>query len=397
MTRPARLLIVSSGHLCCNPRPVKEAFTLGNAGHAVTLLTPLTDLRLSVLDASLSKNAPFTHTCIPHRHSFALRLHQWLARRSVPAGVHSIHALGDASELLAAARNISADLTIVHNEVPHWIGTRLLAEGRRVAADIEDWHSEDLRPEDRRHRPLRLLQKTEHTLLHQAAYTSTTSLALAEALHARYGGQRPHVITNSFPLQPAHVRSAPGMPPSFFWFSQTLGPSRGLEAFLAAWSLAKAPSRLVLLGEPCHGYKERLLALVPTDFRARIEFLPLVPPDELPAIIARHDIGLALEDASIRNRDLTITNKILQYLNAGLAIVASDTAGQREVLNRSPEAGFIAATADEPTFAAQLDQLLKDSARLHASQRAARQLAEDCYCWEREAPRLIELVESSLR
>ena len=140
-----------------------------------------------------------------------------------------------------------------------------------------------------------------------------------------------------------------------------------------------------------------LLPELPTDFRARIEFLPLVPPDELPAIIARHDIGLALEDASIRNRDLTITNKILQYLNAGLAIVASDTAGQREVLNRSPEAGFIAATADEPTFAAQLDQLLKDSARLHASQRAARQLAEDCYCWEREAPRLIELVESSLR
>jgi hypothetical protein len=122
-----------------------------------------------------------------------------------------------------------------------------------------------------------------------------------------------------------------------------------------------------------------------------------VPPEELPALIAQHDVGLALEDAAILNRDLTITNKILQYLNAGLAIVASDTAGQREVLARSPDAGIILSrTADATEHARQLDHLLTDRAALAARKQAARLLAETHYCWEKESPRLLALVEKAL-
>ena len=35
----ARILIISAGHLCRNPRVVKEADALGRAGHDVTVLT----------------------------------------------------------------------------------------------------------------------------------------------------------------------------------------------------------------------------------------------------------------------------------------------------------------------------------------------------------------------
>jgi hypothetical protein len=188
----------------------------------------------------------------------------------------------------------------------------LLRQGRRVAADFEDWYSEDLLPEDRRNRPLQLLRKTETDLMRHAVYKSTTSAALSHALAGRYGGDRPHVITNAFPLQPDPRTGAPGEPPAFFWFSQTLGPGRGLELFRAAWLRTTRPSRLVLLGESCSNYHQQFLAGLPADFRSRVSFLPLVPPAELPALIARHDIGLALEQSFIVNRDLTISNKILQ-------------------------------------------------------------------------------------
>src|SRR6185369_12705024 len=102
---------------------------------------------------------------------------------------------------LRRARAFPADLTIVHNEVAHCVGVRLLDAGRRVAADIEDWHSEDLLPQDRLRRPLALIRATECALLQRAAHTTTTSHALASGLQARYGGQRPEVISNSFPLQ----------------------------------------------------------------------------------------------------------------------------------------------------------------------------------------------------
>jgi len=273
---------------------------------------------------------------------------------------------------------------------------RLLAEGRRVAADIEDWHSEDLLPHERSYRPLGLLRTDEAALLKTATYTTTTSHALSDALHARYGGRKPAVVTNSFPLSEADLARPSGDAPSFFWFSQTTGPGRGLELFLSAWARTTRPSHVSLLGEVHPEYAQKLLTRLPPSFRERVRFLPLVPPAELPRVIAGHDIGLALEQSFIVNRDLTITNKILQYLNAGLAVVASSTAGQREVLGHAPDAGLLVDLHETTRLASQLDNLLSDPTALSRSRRAARRLAESRYCWERESPRLLNLVATAL-
>ena len=63
-------------------------------------------------------------------------------------------------------------------------------------------------------------------------------------------------------------------------------------------------------------------------------------------------------------RNLTITNKILQYSNAGLAVVASDTAGQREVLGRAGGAGIAVPLDNAEALARVLDSLLADRAAL---------------------------------
>lgn len=400
-----RILVVTNGHLCRNPRPLKEAETLGRAGYDVTVLAVRNHASSESTDAAILCSAPFrriTVDLLPGYEASAAavwcgRARQWLARRAAThLRISTMESLGPAAALLRRAARHPADLTIVHNEVPHWVGTRLLAQRRCVAADIEDWHSEDLLPHDRLSRPLPLLRKVECRLLREAVYTTTTSHALADALHVRYGGRLPHVIGNSFPLQPLPARSLRGVP-AFFWFSQTLGPGRGLEHFLAAWTLTRHPSRVVLLGETRGGYDRQIVSRLPERLRSQVTFLPLVSPYDLPALIATHDIGLALEQSFIVNRDLTITNKILQYLNAGLAVVASDTAGQREVLAHSPDAGVIVATHETTAFTATLDGLLADRTALARRKAAARRLAEEVYCWERESPRLCALVEQVLR
>jgi glycosyltransferase involved in cell wall biosynthesis len=401
-----KILVITNGPLCRNPRPLKEAETLGRAGYDVIVLTVRNHLPSEAQDREILRTAPFRREPIDMLPGFETpagtvwprRLRLWLARKAASrAGLATVHSLGPAGAILRRAQQLPADLVIVHNEAPHWAGTRLLAQGRLVAADLEDWHSEDLLPPDRRHRPLGLIRRVERTLLQHAVHTTTTSHALAEALHARYGGTRPQVITNSFPLQPGPHTGLPGEPPSFFWFSQTLGPGRGLELFLAAWRQTTFPSRVVLLGESQADYREKLLRLLPSGRHGQVEFLPLISPAELPAVIARHDIGLALEQSFIVNRNLTITNKVIQYLNAGLAIVASDTDGQREVLTHAPDAGLVVEMHETGRFAAALDDLLADRAALARRQQAARKLAEDVYCWEREAPRFVEIVARSLR
>ena len=401
----SRILIITNGHLCRNPRPLKEALTLGRAGYNVTVLTVRNHAPSEVSDRALLEDAPFRQAVVDLLPGFAAgrgkiflrRLLLWTAREAAAkARLPTIRALGPAGALLRRARGLPADLTIVHNEVPHWVGLRLLLTGRRVAADIEDWHSEDLLPTQQTHRPLALLRRIERTLLTRAAYVSTTSDALAAALHVRYGGHCPRVVTNSFPLQDRPRSGPPGDPPAFFWFSQTLGPGRGLEEFVDAWARTTRPNRLVLLGEVYGGFARDLLARLPAERRAAVDFLPLVAPRELPGLIARYDLGLALERRDILSRDLTITNKLLQYLNAGLAVVASDTAGHREVLARGPEAGVAMDFRDAASASAALDALLADRSALARRQQAARRLAEEVYCWEREAPKLLAAIETVL-
>lgn len=404
MSHVPSILILSSGALCRNPRVLKEASALGAAGFEVTVLTLAESADFEAQDRELLAAAPFRKLALGTGRSggwtrgvrFTHRLASWLARKAVPFGIESRLALGTSHGLAQRARRFQSDLAIVHNELPHWIGARLLKGGRRVAADIEDWHSEDLGVAERARRPLRLLRASEATLLRQARYCTTTSHALAGALAVRYGAPRPIVITNSFPLQ-LRVDRDSAHPPSLFWFSQTIGPGRGLEPFVAAWAQTQAPSRLVLLGNARAGFVEDLRRTLPSAKQPSLQQRSIVPPGALPALIAGHDIGLALEPAHPRNKDLTISNKILQYLNAGLAVLATGTAGQREVLANAPGAGLIVDLDDPAALIEQLDMLLRDRARIERMGTAARAAAERTYCWEREAPRLVSAVETALR
>jgi glycosyltransferase involved in cell wall biosynthesis len=114
-------------------------------------------------------------------------------------------------------------------------------------------------------------------------------------------------------------------------------------------------------------------------------------------LIAKYDVGLALEPASPESRYLTTTNKIFQYLNAGLAVVATPTAGQREVLAQAPEAGLLVDLKNPARLAATLDEIVGDPARLAAMGVASRRAAAQLFSWDHCAPRLLAAVASALR
>lgn len=407
--KPARILIVSAQHLCRNPRVLKEALTLGGAGYNVTVLTVASSAAFAADDRALAAGQPFRFEALdlvssgpaPWSRGFIQRLGPWSARWwQRRTGFECAQALGPAAALRRRAlmRAREAELVIVHTELPLWLAPCLRRAGHRVAVDLEDWHSEDLLPADRRHRPLRLLRAAEADALRHAAYVSTTSASLAAALVATYGGRPPLVLRNTFPLA-AEARTlapAPAAHPRLIWFSQTVGPGRGLEQFLAAFSLLQQPATLALIGSVVPGYQETLLALLPAPRRACVEFHPPVSADRLPALLAGHDVGLALEPAEPANKQLTTSNKLLQYLNAGLAVIATDTAGQREVLHAAPGCGLLIDSDQPARTAAQLDEILADPERLSAMQHAARAAAEREFCWEKDAPRLLEAVARAL-
>ncbi|MDP1580395.1 MAG: glycosyltransferase [Candidatus Didemnitutus sp.] len=406
--KPPRILIFTSAHLCRNPRVVKEATTLGAAGFDVTVLTVSTHERFERFDRELLRGAPFRRVTLDYSLNswrmrtadIAQRTSTWLARKlNRHLHIESPQALGPAHALLARALREPADLTIVHTEIPIWAACSLIREGRRVAVDVEDWYSEDLLYRDRLARPLRLLRDSEAFSLRNAVYSSATSQSMADALTRSLACPPPIVIRNTFPLQAKSRLDRPtdGKPPRFIWFSQTVGPGRGLELFLAAWSRTRQPSQLYLLGDERPGYRDKLMELLPAHRRSDLRFLPIVTPAQLPVRLAEFDLGLALEPRWPLNRDVTISNKIFQYMNAGLAVVATTTAGQREVMEAAPDCGLLVKANHTTALAAQLDEVLASPARLRAMQQASRRAAEQMFCWEREEPRLIAAVNQALR
>ncbi len=401
----ARISIVSSLHLCRNPRVWKEASALANAGHDVTLVHVSAHPDYEVVDERMMAGAPFRRLKVDllgtrpmeRLSAFSRRSMIWLARRlNRGIGANLPGALGPGRALRRLTAGTRADLVIVHTEAGAWAGAQLLRRGWNVAADFEDWYSEDLLPEARRSLPLQRLKAIEGELLQKAAYVSAPSEAMADALQRAYGGNHPLALSNSFPLQPEPAPRTANRVPELVWFSQTIGPGRGLELFLAAWSRTPLPAFLTLIGAVTDAYRASLLSTLPASLRARLTFQAPVPADDLPAFLARFDVGLALEQGDPPSRDLTITNKILQYLNAGLAVFASDTAGQREVLEREPAAGVLAPLGDAVAAAAALGRLLEDRRELAIRQAAARRLAERVYRWEREIPRLLAAVDGAV-
>jgi glycosyltransferase involved in cell wall biosynthesis len=104
------------------------------------------------------------------------------------------------------------------------------------------------------------------------------------------------------------------------------------------------------------------------------------------------DVGLALERSEPSNYALTTTNKIGSYLLAGLAIAATDTAGQREMLGDTPSAGFLYPSGKPELLAAGLQTWMKDRNALRVAQQAAWDVARAKFSWNIEAEKFLRVL-----
>jgi glycosyltransferase involved in cell wall biosynthesis len=117
---------------------------------------------------------------------------------------------------------------------------------------------------------------------------------------------------------------------------------------------------------------------------------------ELLSRIAEHDIGLASEVPHTRSRALTITNKILLYLLAGVAVVASDTEGQKEVAGAAKDAVFLYSRDSAADYAKVLDRLLSDAMLRSRARKDAVDAAKNSFSWRHSAGVLVAGVENGL-
>ena len=408
-----KVCILTQSHLCRNPRVVKEAILLATTGFEVVILTTFTFPELLMEDLRLIENKGVTLkgvvNMIPSQISAWYRLKERLTRRIAGEaisrfGLENIHALGyDYHKNLRAALQEKADIYTCHQEVSMVIGCKLVEKGCKVAFDLEDWYSHDLLPSANRSRPVKLLEKYEKYALREGVLIYTTSSAMAVALGSFANTLPPHVIQNVFPFSDrqdidGQIKDRVDISmPSLHWYSQTIGPGRGIEFLVETLIDVETPVELHLRGNLYPEFRQELINRFPSGKGHKLFFHSLVPHSELLSRIAEHDIGLATEEYFPESRNLTITNKILQYLLGGVAVVASDTMGQKEVEKEAHGAVFLFGNGDRNGLAMTLNGLLSNRDELAAARRAAVNAAKNTFCWEQQGPRLINWITEAIQ
>jgi len=306
------------------------------------------------------------------------------------------------SNLVAAARKIPAKLYIAHNlaALPAAVEAARL-HGGRCGFDAEDFHRGEFAETSYPFLQQRLVERLEQHFIPRCAYVTAASDGIGAAYADALDIPRPVTILNVFPKSDAEypldkthrVQEKPNGITSVYWFSQTIGPGRGLEDMVRALGELPVSHCLSIRGQWSAGFRETLMNLAGDHNVAdQIRHLPPAPPEEMIARAACHDIGLASEQATCLNRDICVTNKIFTYLLARIPSVVTNTRGQTAIARRFPDVTRIVQIGDHAGLSDAIQQL-------HAQrpeQDAALRKAANALCWDREKDRFLTIVREQL-
>jgi len=400
-----KIALLTLQHLANAPRPQKEAGSLARAGADVTVFGSWWDDKRAEEDLALAEQLGFKYVPLVDLRSapFALRLKGKIAREAFKRfGIVLPEVYGlSARAMIREIKRLQPDLTMVHCEPGLWAGPRLIKSGFKVGIDFEDWFSEDLLPEARKERPVKALAEGEKFMLRNSAVSFATTGVMAADL-AQWAGidSPPTSIPNCFPWAdaPKEKSNPDNRDPdcvAFYWFSQTIGPGRGLEILGKALTKVKGNWQLHLRGI-LRNRQDWFEETFPEDIRDRVVIQPIVPNKDLPTHSASHDIGLALEDPYCKSRDLTATNKIFEYMRCGLATIATKTSGQIEVLDKAPGVGWIIEPNKEDDLVKRIQFCLDHPEKVNQAKAKARKAASGVWSWEAYEPILVEKISQAL-
>jgi glycosyltransferase involved in cell wall biosynthesis len=410
-----KVCLVTSANVAANPRLVKEASALKEAGYGVVVVAADIMPSLAGYDSEIAKEVADEFIRVSYqrpRWRRVGRLVKQRAARKVVAALNRIppflaatghHPLTPA--LSEATRRHRADLYIAHNlaALPA-AGAAAQRYNARFGFDAEDYHCGELAMTEMNAPELRIRKSIESYWLPKAAHLTAASPGISDAYRRDYHVQMQPIL-NVFPLsrapkQPGVPRSWRGEMPSLYWFSQTIGENRGLEEIVAALACMKTKAELVLRGNASPGYVNRLLATARTvggdELVKRIKILPVAAPDAMARLSAEHDIGLSVETSTTGNRDICLTNKIFIYLLAGIPVLLSRTAAHTELASQLGSAAILVDLQSAQNTAAALDNFLASRDMQIRAREKAWRLSRERFNWDIEQKKLLVAVEKAL-
>jgi glycosyltransferase involved in cell wall biosynthesis len=282
-----------------------------------------------------------------------------------------------------------------------FVGARLAAwrQGRPLV-----YHCHDFADPGWMTRGIKLVHAFERAFARTADAVVVPDAGRAEVI-ARVLGLRtaPLVAANSPPLRPLEKNgtlqtalAAQGKQFDLTVFRQgKVGRGHGLEMTVRSLPLWRHKrSGFVVMGIVDEDYATMLQGLAErlgvTD---RFALLPPVPYDHVFDFIAGADVGHALYDPIHVNHayPTTSSNKLMEYLAAGLPTLLSNNLGMME-LSRQHECGIVVDASQPDCIAQGVNMLAENAVARQRIGQAARRAFEDHFCFERQFTQVMETI-----
>lgn len=384
-------------------RILQEAHSLIAAGHSVSILTraegtedkvgevegiptewvavkgrdPRFGWLYRLLGVGHGSNVAALWSVLTGRHTFTIRaLDRALA---VKAGVYHAHDMNNLELAYHAARTQGARIVYDSHELFAELGNRWIKMKRKA------W--------------IRL----ERKLIKEADLVVTVNEFIAAELSQRYGVPPPLVVMNcpdpppDFDVSRRYdlLREQLGLAPTrkIVLYQGWMSEGRGLESLVRCMPMLEGDAAAVFIG---YGeYRQVLERIALEEAPGQVYFLPAVPHRELLPYCASADVGLIPYQAVDLNNYYSSPNKLFDYIQAGLPIVASDFPFLRKVI-ATDNLGVVAELTTPESYAKAINQVLTlpdGGSQIRANMRRV----APRYTWHAQAEALVEGYEKMLR
>jgi glycosyltransferase involved in cell wall biosynthesis len=337
-----KVCVITTGAAAAEPRATKQALALKRAWPNETVILFDTTYKSTSDPAALVGSDIVRQTrVVPTRETNASRLAvlkaasivaraEWRARRWLRPAFFGPRAIG----LASALTRIEADVIVVHGLealLPAYASAR--RTGAKLVFDSMEYYSG--MGDGQTSTEVLAARQLQAEILPHCALVLAASDEIADALEAEYKIHRPVPLYNTPPKTFDLPPKADEM--GLYWRNYQVGfGQRGLDdAFVA---LAQLPEdvRLYLQGNPPHDGGRVLWARArELGIADRVILKGPFAPGTAVYEAASHTVGLCLERRGPANHEYTVSNKMFDYMMAGLAVVSADLPSLRRVIERS--------------------------------------------------------------
>jgi len=161
---------------------------------------------------------------------------------------------------------------------------------------------------------------------------------------------------------------------------------RGTEEMVAAMKYIDAVFVIIGGGDVLELLKQQVKDMDLTD---KVIFIPKIPFKELFQYTIHADIAVTLDKDTNINYRFSLPNKLFDYIQARVPVLASDLVEIRKVIEEY-DVGMILQSHDPKDIAAMAEKMLKDQSRYDIWKENLRFAAEKL-CWEHEEEKLTQI------